>query len=154
MPLHREIEDLLPFAAESERGKLRTASAVYMRLQFLSRVLRHAPAATGCRALLLWLDAQCQVASAGVGGSGVVIGRDVDCEVVLSSPRVSRRHCAVRWVGESAADLVIEDLGSSNGTTVNGRVLATGLVSPLRHGDLLEVGGVALAVVLGRESPE
>jgi pSer/pThr/pTyr-binding forkhead associated (FHA) protein len=43
----------------------------------------------------------------------------------------------------------IEDLGSSNGTIVNGAKLAAGARS-LGDGDVIEVGGVALAVVLGR----
>lgn len=142
------LEDLLPSAAESERGEPRVARAVYQRLQFLSRVMRHAPAATGCRVLLLWLDAKGEVASAGVGGFGVVIGRDADCEIVLSSPRVSRRHCAVRMVGERDALVVIEDLGSSNGTAVNGRALAASTTLSLHDGDVLEVGGVPMAVLM------
>ena len=144
------LEDLLPSAAESERGEPRVARAVYARLQFLSRVMRHAPSATGCRALLLWLDATGEVASAGVGEAGVVIGRGAGCEVVLASLRVSRRHCAVRWGEGMASGLVVEDLGSRNGTLVNGRTLAACAALPLHDGDVLEVGGVALAVVLGR----
>lgn len=143
------LENLLASAFESSRGEPRAEHAVYARLQFLSRVMRHAPAATGCTALLLWLDAKCEVASVGVTEAGVVIGRDAGCDVVLASPRVSRRHCAVRRAGvsEGAMDLVLEDLGSSNGTRVNGRVVVAYTPWPLRDGDVLEVGGVALAVV-------
>jgi predicted component of type VI protein secretion system len=57
---------------------------------------------------------------------------------------VSRRHCLVRAVlcGGEIVD-------SANGTLVNGAPLKAGTLV-LRDGDVIEVGGVPLAVVLGR----
>jgi pSer/pThr/pTyr-binding forkhead associated (FHA) protein len=48
---------------------------------------------------------------------GMTIGR-VGCDIELNDPEVSRRHAAVRQVD---AGLAVEDLGSTNGTFVNGR---------------------------------
>lgn len=49
--------------------------------------------------------------------SGLVMGRNPDCNLVLEHPSVSRRHCELRREG---GRWVVADLGSSNGTRVNG----------------------------------
>ena len=46
-----------------------------------------------------------------------IIGRHPDCDIVLSDIEISSRHCKIF---QSAAGWIIEDLGSSNGTFVNG----------------------------------
>ena len=53
-----------------------------------------------------------------VNGDALVVGRDEQCELVLSDARVSRRHARI----ESHADgrTSLHDLGSGNGTWVNG----------------------------------
>ncbi len=51
-------------------------------------------------------------------GSGVVVGRDASCDVQLDDPTVSARHARV-WPDASGGHLV-EDLGSRNGTWVDG----------------------------------
>ena len=47
----------------------------------------------------------------------VTIGRLPDCDVVLADTNVSRRHAEVRRQGNG---FVVVDLGSTNGTKVNG----------------------------------
>jgi predicted component of type VI protein secretion system len=66
--------------------------------------------------------------------SDVVVGRE-GCEVVLPDPEVSRRHAALRKTASGAA---VEDLGSTNGTFVNGERI-TGLVM-LADGDVVRFG--------------
>jgi pSer/pThr/pTyr-binding forkhead associated (FHA) protein len=63
------------------------------------------------------------------------IGRDEHCDVVISAPQASRRHAEIRVDGDTA---MVRDLGSSNGTFVNGRRIQQ---HELRHGDILAVGG-------------
>jgi DNA-binding winged helix-turn-helix (wHTH) protein len=63
------------------------------------------------------------------------IGRDPDVEIVLESPRVSRRHSRIEVRGARAT---IEDLGSKNGTFVGGRRL--GAPADLKPGDSVRVG--------------
>ena len=53
----------------------------------------------------------------------VVIGRDEGCTVVLSRKGVSRRHARVRIADDEAT---VEDLGSTNGTRLNGKRLEPG----------------------------
>jgi hypothetical protein len=64
----------------------------------------------------------------------LVIGRLEGCDVVLSDPGVSRRHAEVRREGD---EWVLVDLGSTNGTTVNGRPVRRHRLSP---GDRIRVG--------------
>ena len=70
--------------------------------------------------------------------------------VWIDSPRASRRHAVVRVSGDEA---VVEDLGSKNGTLVNGsRVEAP---TRLRDGDRLEVGvAMTFRVLTGGDSTE
>ena len=63
-----------------------------------------------------------------IGAEPLVIGRLPECGVVLADSNVSRRHAELRRNGDS---VVLTDLGSTNGTRVNGapireRVLASG----------------------------
>jgi hypothetical protein len=53
-----------------------------------------------------------------VRGRRVVLGRQDDCDIVLDDPSVSRHHAAI---SVRPSGLVLEDLGSANGTQVNGR---------------------------------
>ncbi len=47
----------------------------------------------------------------------IVIGRGLDCDVVVKDTKASRRHCQVTRSGSA---FVVEDLGSKNGTYVDG----------------------------------
>ncbi len=66
----------------------------------------------------------------------MVVGRDPQCQVVLESPEVSRRHAELRQGPEG---IVVKDLGSTNGTLVGGREIDEKL---LAHGDEIVFGGV------------
>ena len=71
---------------------------------------------------------------------GVIIGRDPGCPVQLTDDRVSRHHA--RIYRDAAGSCRVTDLGSANGTAING-VEAEG--SPaLRDGDTIAVGGTLL----------
>ena len=63
-----------------------------------------------------------------------IIGRSTDCEIALDVAAVSRRHAAIVRDGEGFA---VEDLGSRNGTYVNGQRI--GAVTRLSGGDKITV---------------
>jgi hypothetical protein len=67
----------------------------------------------------------------------VTIGRAPDCDCHLVEPSVSRRHAQLRRVDET---WLLRDLGSSNGTRLNG-VRVTEEIQ-VRPGDQLSLGGV------------
>ena len=66
------------------------------------------------------------------------IGRANDNDIHLAEPVVSRHHARIEREGET---LVIRDLGSANGTKVNGRPVQT---APLHPGDRIDLGGLIL----------
>ena len=72
----------------------------------------------------------------------VVIGRSPDCDVVIGDDSVSRRHAILR-VG---SDLTLEDLGSANGTRVQGRTLRPGEAAVITLGEAVQIGTI-MAVV-------
>jgi ABC-type multidrug transport system ATPase subunit/pSer/pThr/pTyr-binding forkhead associated (FHA) protein len=75
----------------------------------------------------------------------MVIGRESAARIVIASPAVSRRHAALRVVD---GEVVLEDLGSSNGTFVNGQRVQGSVT--LRPGDRI---GLGRAIVLTLEGP-
>ncbi len=69
----------------------------------------------------------------------VVLGREETCDIVIQDAEVSRRHCQISWEGNA---YVIQDLGSTNGTFVNGSQIAVPRV--LTNGDTLGLGQTTL----------
>jgi two-component system, cell cycle response regulator len=72
-----------------------------------------------------------------------IIGRDENAELTLHDVRISRHHAALGCSSDGSA-LTLEDLGSLNGTYLNG-VRVQGSI-PVRHGDELKIGDVTLRV--------
>jgi sigma-B regulation protein RsbU (phosphoserine phosphatase) len=70
-------------------------------------------------------------------GESLVVGRESRCSLVIEDPRVSKRHAEIVW---SDPGWTLEDLGSKNGTTVNGAPAAR---VELRDGDAISFGGLA-----------
>ncbi len=77
-----------------------------------------------------------------------VIGRQADCDISIPSEEISRRHAKVR---PTPIGLQVEDLGSSNGTYINGKRVQEGL---LRPGEELRLDNIRfLLVAPGVEVP-
>jgi DNA-binding response OmpR family regulator len=67
----------------------------------------------------------------------LILGRAPECDVVIEGRLISRRHAAISREGQG---YTLEDLGSHNGTAVNGQRIA----GPwkLHDGDQIELGGI------------
>jgi hypothetical protein len=73
---------------------------------------------------------------------GVVLGRAPDCDVVIPDRSVSKYHARIGY----AEEVTIADLGSTNGTYLNGRRVDA--ETPLRSGDRIALGAAKI-VFLG-----
>jgi hypothetical protein len=76
--------------------------------------------------------------------AGGTLGRSRDCAVVLDDAGVSRHHAEIR---PADGGWTIEDLGSTNGLSLNGRQVRG--AQPLQPGDRLELGSTELLFELG-----
>ncbi len=71
------------------------------------------------------------------------MGRSRDCDVVVPDPNASRVHAEVRHIG---LDYFLVDMGSTNGTEVNGQLVKR---HALADGDTIVVGTTQIRVELG-----
>lgn len=103
---------------------------VFSAAQRIAEPLEEAAAVRQQRALLIYGGRRLMVAP-----RGATIGRSRDCEIVIDDANVSRRHAELRPRGGA---WVVSDLGSTNGTRLNGRPITGPEV--VRPGDEIEVG--------------
>src|SRR5262245_24238492 len=83
----------------------------------------------------------------GVGES--LFGREAGCTFRINDSSVSRRHARLI---HRAGEVFLEDLGSANGTLLNGRTV----VAPIRlcHGDVITIGPRELKVTFSSDDDE
>jgi hypothetical protein len=72
-----------------------------------------------------------------LGPGRTTLGRQADCDGVLDDPTVSRHHAVIE---QRNGDMTVRDLGSRNGTALNGRPVSGAVL--LRDGDLIAFGSV------------
>jgi hypothetical protein len=83
-----------------------------------------------------------------IPGQRTIVGRSPTATLAIFDPGLSRTHFELQWDG-TVCHLV--DLGSTNGTCVNGRPLRDGIV---RDGDSIEAGDSILRVEIRDAPPE
>lgn len=74
-----------------------------------------------------------------ISADRMVLGRHPDCDIVLDSAAVSRQHATLH---RSASEYYVEDLGSRNGTFLNGQLVQGRQL--LEHGDRLRICDITL----------
>ena len=77
----------------------------------------------------------------------ISIGRDEDCDIVLRTPKVSRKHAKIRQLGDF---FWLEDLNSTNGTFVNNLPITR---TKIQNGDLITIGAHVLVFREGQLTP-
>ncbi|HUA49814.1 MAG TPA: DUF3662 and FHA domain-containing protein [Solirubrobacteraceae bacterium] len=127
-------EEAVGAPAEAQSGR----TMVYSSSERVSEPLEEQGRARAQSALLL-IDGRQVV----IGPEGATLGRGRQCDVVLNDPNVSRKHAEIRPRGGS---WVVTDLGSTNGSQLNGRRIDGPEV--LRPGDELELGASVITFTL------
>jgi hypothetical protein len=72
-------------------------------------------------------------------GQEVILGRSAECSLQLPAAGASRRHASVGWRDGA---VVLRDLGSTNGTYLNGQRVSQ--ETALRSGDRIRIGGLEI----------
>jgi hypothetical protein len=128
--VHPAQEDDAPPAPAEQTGRTMVYSAAGRVAGPLEERAR-----TQHKTALLLLDGKRRL----VGPAGVTLGRSSRCDVVLDDANVSRQHAELRPRGGS---WVLTDLGSTNGSSVNGRRIDAPTV--VKPGDEIELGTSAM----------
>ena len=76
----------------------------------------------------------------------VVVGRGRKADLALAEATISRAHAAIGWDGRG---FYVEDLGSTNGTLVNGARVTR---QPLKSEDEIQMGKLRIGVTLPVEA--
>jgi hypothetical protein len=83
-------------------------------------------------------------------GARCLVGRHEACDLRIQDPRVSSEHASVHWRGDRWE---LRDLGSRNGTWVDGRALSPGERATLAQGSVILLGGPGREWVLADAAP-
>ena len=75
-----------------------------------------------------------------------LVGRDEEADMVVAHRQVSRKHCILVNKGDH---LLVRDLGTTNGTHINGKQVTQGI---LKNGDILSFGELAFQVSISPDS--
>jgi hypothetical protein len=75
----------------------------------------------------------------------ILFGRDKEADVRVKAEKVSRNHCFIQREGD---DLILKDMGSVNGTYVNGEKITE---YKLQSNDVISIGGIKLKIVINRK---
>ncbi len=102
--------------------------------------------ASSARWAIRWLHPALDGAMTPLPAEGLLLGREEGCDVELASGETSRRHAEIRREGPL---WIARDLGSRNGSFVNGRRIEN---APLSLGDLLRFGD-SIGVVIPWAEP-
>jgi predicted component of type VI protein secretion system len=83
-------------------------------------------------------------------GADTVIGRGTECSLKIASSDVSRKHCRVRVRGDQVR---VTDLGSSNGTTLDGQPLQPNNEVSAEPGSILALGPLKFQLLFEAPAP-
>ena len=99
--------------------------------------------------LMPYVEVQCPggVERVDLGDERLLVGRHHGCQVRRSEPMLSRKHCCIE---KSNGGWTLRDLGSRNGTVVNGE---TATEWQLSNGDNIRVGDLVIRYIDPMEPP-
>jgi hypothetical protein len=139
-PSSGAVEPVMPASAEGQHATGAQATGSSIRREATETLVFRKPAPPEARAVLRVTAADGKERLVEVGGAPVTIGRSTDNAIVLPDGRVSRHHGRLQT---RRGTLVYTDLGSTNGSRVNGVRVDE---CALGMGDRIVVGDTVLLV--------
>jgi pSer/pThr/pTyr-binding forkhead associated (FHA) protein len=85
-----------------------------------------------------------------ITADSVILGREETCAVIVQDAEASRQHCELIW-NEAAGAYFAQDLGSTNGTFVDGVQISA--PTPLKSGSSIGIGQTTLVLEFEAGSP-
>jgi pSer/pThr/pTyr-binding forkhead associated (FHA) protein len=140
----------MTFPAQMRIGSLEILAALAVFGAVVGR-RRFAAAPAGPENLLVLLSVNGRTVKLDIvqGHAPRIVGRSSDADVPLADPEASRQHAAFQVAGGA---LYVTDLGSRNGTFLNGKRLASEGIE-LKVGDHVDVGNTRIEIVEIRALP-
>ena len=140
----------MTFPAEMRLGSLEILAALAVFGAVVGR-RRFAAAPSGPENMLVLLTVNGRAVEFEIsqGRPPYVVGRSSDADIPLGDAEASRRHAALQL---AAGALYVTDLGSRNGTFLNGKRLGDEGIE-LKSGDHIDVGNTRIEVVEIRTLP-
>ena len=81
-----------------------------------------------------------------LGGEGAIVGRSPRNSTLIIDDRTLSREHARLFIEDD--QVRVDDLGSTNGTRVNGRAVRPGTPTAVQHGDAIELGSVKVELIV------
>lgn len=125
-----------PTAPMGEQPRAEEAGLLFDPASWRAKSKRPLRSAPGTRRHFLVPPIGEPIALAAKDGA-LVLGRDDECDIVIGSPKVSRRHVEISF---KEGGFFVRDLGTMNGTRVNEHAVVES--RPLADGDVLRFGDV------------
>lgn len=79
-------------------------------------------------------------------GIAWILGRSRNCTIVFPDPAISRCHAVINWHREKRLQLM--DVGSSNGTFINGKRLIAMTANDLTDGDVITISHIGIKIFI------
>lgn len=126
------MDDFLPDEPRSTRGTdietaMESEDTVPVELTPLAQQMRRAKKG-GKKAYIVFLDGMNTGKIIALQDKPIIVGKNRNCDVVVGDDGVSRVHAQIHFVDHRRA--VIQDLGSTNGTFVEGSKIEKAIVTP------------------------
>jgi len=125
----------------------RASSAAEALAETANRTKREAPFGAPYAFVLVTVNGDDPAAVYRLIRAETVVGRGDEGHIAIEEEQVSRVHCKIKVEGSVCT---IVDVGSRNGTSVNGRRLAANVAQRLRNLDEIEIGSHRLLLLSGR----
>lgn len=111
------------------------------------QVVRKLPYGAPHVLVLCVIDGEDLAAVHRIASPETVLGRGGDADFVVEDDEVSKQHCVIRVDGPVS---MLADLGSLNGTWLNGRRVRPEVPQRLRHLDEILIGSTRLFLLIGK----
>jgi hypothetical protein len=147
--LRSSLSQVVPsLTSDTENDEtIRSPSPYWSRFEHWIDSINHAtqePVETQGRVRIVRYEGSKRLSESTIPASGLVLGRNPNCDVVVDRPAVSSHH--FRIMRERNCKYFVEDLDSKNGTFLNGTRLSSGIKVEVKPQDVIRIPGARFLI--------